>query len=174
MQSLVPVERIERLILLIRGQKVIVDVDIASLYGVTTKALNQAVRRNIARFPSDFMFQLMESERDELVTNCDRFKNLKHSTVLPNAFTEYGAVMLANILRSKRAVDMSVYVVRAFIRLREIVLRNQDLAKKIGELEQRIAIHDKAIQSLFSAIRALMTPPENKKRKIGFDLKTRD
>lgn len=142
--------------------------DVAGLYGVTTKRLNEQVKRNRARFPTDFMFKLNREEWAELVAKCDRFKNLKHSTVLSSVFTEHGAVMLANILKSKRAVDMSVYVVRAFIRLREILSRNHELAKRMSELEAMIATHDKAIQSLFSAIRALMAEPKKESKKIGF------
>ena len=144
------------------------DADLADLYGVSTKRLNEQVKRNRGRFPQDFMFKLNGDEWAELVAKCDRFKNMKHSTVLPSAFTEHGAVMLANILKSRRAVEMSVYVVRAFIKLREALSRNHELARRIGDLESMIATHDKAIQSLFSAIRALMTEPKQKRRKIGF------
>ncbi|MFA4973784.1 MAG: ORF6N domain-containing protein [bacterium] len=159
---------IENRILVIRGQRVMLDADLAYLYGVTTKRLNEQVKRNQGRFPADFMFKLTSEEWSELVANCDRFKNLKHSTVLPNVFTEHGAVMLANILKSMRAVDMSVYVVRAFIRLREIIYRNEELAKKIGDIEQRLAIHDKAVISIFQAIRKLMSPGPKKRKKVGF------
>ncbi|MBN1283062.1 MAG: ORF6N domain-containing protein [Proteobacteria bacterium] len=159
---------IENHILIIRGQRVMIDADLAYLYGVSTKRLNEQVKRNHGRFPPDFMFKLTNEEWAELVANCDRFKNLKHSTSLPTVFTEHGAVMLANILRSKRAVDMSVYVVRAFIRLREAMAWNKELAKKIDEIEQRMDIHDKAITSLFNAIKKMIALPPPKKKKIGF------
>ena len=166
--SLVPIETIEQIILLIRDQKVIIDADLARLYGVSTKALNQAVRRNADRFPDDFVFQLT-SEEKELVTNCDQFRNLKHSRVLPHAFTEHGAIMVANVLSSKRAVEASIYVVRAFVKLRQQLVSHTELALKLDLLEQKIATHDQAICSLFDAMRKLMTPPEPKKKNpIGF------
>jgi hypothetical protein len=161
---------IEPRILMMRGQRVMLDADLAGLYGVSTKRLNEQVKRNRSRFPQDFMFKLHGDEWAELVAKCDRFKNMKHSTVLPNAFTEHGAVMLANILKSRRAVEMSVYVVRAFIRLREALSRNHELARRMAELESMITTHDKAIQSLFSAIRALTAEPKKERRKIGFEL----
>lgn len=167
--SLVPAERLEQTILLIRGQKIIIDADLARLYGVTTKRLNEQVRRNSERFPDDFMFQLTLKELSELVANCDRFRNLKHSTALPLAFNEHGAIMAANVLSSKRAVEASIYVVRAFIKLREQLVSHTELALKLNLLEQKIATHDQAICSLFDAMRKLMTPPEPKKKHpIGF------
>jgi hypothetical protein len=174
--SLIPVEAIEQIILLIRGQKIIIDADLARLYGVTTKALNQAVRRNAERFPEDFVFQLTSKELSELVTDCDRFINLKHSMALPHAFTEHGAIMAANVLSSKRAVEASIYVVRAFVKLRQQLVSHTELALKLDLLEQKIATHDKAICSLFDAIRNLMTPwpPQGRppkpsiKHPIGF------
>lgn len=168
-KSLVPLEKIEQIILFIRGQKVIIDADLARLYGVSTKALNQAVRRNLDRFPEDFVFQLAPKELSELVTDCDRFRNLKHSMALPHAFTEHGAIMAANVLSSKRAVEASIYVVRAFVKLRQQLVSHTELALKLDLLEQKIATHDQAICSLFDAIRKLMTPPEPKKKQpIGF------
>ncbi len=144
--ELIPTEPIETLILLIRGKRVIFDADLARLYGVPTKALNQAIKRNMARFPSDFMFVLSTEEKNELVTNCDRFENLKHSSVLPNAFTDYGAIMAANILNSQRAAEVSVYVVRAFVKLRELVRSHSTLEGTLNELEHKIATHDEAIR----------------------------
>ena len=167
-ESVVPVERIEKSILLIRGQKVILDTDLAGLYGVSTKALNQAVKRNRDRFPEDFMFRLTKEEKKELVTNCDRFRNLKHSIELPSAFTEHGTVMAANVLRSHRAIEISIFVVRAFVKLREMLRSHQELAQKLAELEQKVASHDVHIQSLFEAIRQLMTPSPAPRRRIGF------
>ena len=138
------------------------------MYGVPTKALKQQIKRNIERFPEDFMFELTKDEKDELVTNCDRFKNMKHSTVLPRVFTEHGAIMVASVLNSPRAVAASIYVVRAFVRLRELLAAHQELARKLDDLERKIQTHDKAIQSIFAAIRLLMTPSETPRRKIGF------
>jgi hypothetical protein len=118
-KSLAPVEQIERAILLIRGHKVMVDADLATLYGVATKVLNQAVTRNERRFPPDFMFRMTESEKDELVTNCDRLQRLKHSTTLPRVFTEQGVAMLSSVLNSDRAVQVNIEIMRAFVRLRQ-------------------------------------------------------
>src|SRR5215475_3025437 len=133
--AIVPVEGIESRILLVRGQKVMLDSDLADVYGTTTKALNQAVKRNRRRFPADFMFQLTAQEKEEVVTNCDHLRRLKYSPALPHAFTEHGALMLASILNSATAVQASIAVVRAFIRLREILATHTELAGKLAELE---------------------------------------
>ena len=167
-KSIVPVERVESRILLIRGQKVIIDVDLAMLYGVQTRTLNQAVKRNVQRFPADFMFQLTQKEKDEVITNCDHLEKLKYSAWLPYVFTEHGAIMAANVLNSDRAMEASVFVVRAFIKLREILATHKELAQKLMELEERLSTHDKAICSLFDAIREMMNPKISKRRKIGF------
>lgn len=163
--TLIPIDRIERSILLLRGQKVMLDSDLAELYGVPTKALNQAVKRNKERFPDDFMFQLTPDEKTKVVTNCDRLKRLKFSSTLPYVFTEHGAVMLASVLSSPVAVDVSIQIVKTFIRLRELLASNKELAKKIEELEKK---YDVQFKIVFDAIRQLMTPPEPKKKKIGF------
>lgn len=165
MEHLIPLERIENRILLLRGQKVILDADLAKLYGVTTKALNQAVKRNADRFPPDFTFQLTKEEKSELVTNCDRFRNLKHSQALPRAFTEHGALMLASVLKSRTAIDVSIQIVRTFIRLREVMNSHRDLALKLNALEQK---YDSQFRVVFDAIRALMEPSAGVKRRIGF------
>jgi len=159
---------IERRILLIRGQKAMLDTDLADLYGVPTKALNQAVRRNRHRFPTDFMFRLTEDEKAEVVTVCDHLQKLKFSPVLPNAFTEHGAVMLASVLNSKKAVQISVYVVRAFVKLRQILSSHPEVAKKISELERTVASHDVGIQRLFGGVGQLMVAPGDKRHRIGF------
>jgi len=164
-QSIIPVEKIERSILLIRGEKVMLDADLAVLYGVTTKRLNEQVKRNRNRFPEDFMFQLNEREKEEVVANCDHLKKLKFSPNLPHAFTEHGAIMLATVLNSPIAVNASVQVVRAFVRLRKMIASNKELARKIEELEKKYDSHFKVV---FDAIRELMTPPEPKRRRIGF------
>ena len=174
--SLACIGHIERRILVIRGHRVIVDADLAALYGTTTKSLNQAVRRNRGRFPGDFVFQLTEDEKIEVVTNCDHLKNLRFSSTLPFAFTEHGAIMAASVLNKPLAVEVSVYVVRAFVRLREMLTANAELARKLEKLEHRLELHsgkltdhDEAITAILSAIRELMTPPEPpKKRRIGF------
>ena len=144
----------------------IIDADLASLYGVTTKALNQAVKRNRGRFPPDFMFCLTKAERGELVTNCDHLRTLKYSPTMPRAFTEHGAIMAANVLNSERAVQVSVAVVRAFIRLRKMLESHADLARKLASLERRYDVQFKVV---FDAIRKLMEPPPKPKRKrIGY------
>ncbi len=163
-----PLERIEGLILFVRGHKAILDVDLAKLYGVSTKALNQAVKRNRHRFPGDFLFLLTPGEKQEVVTNCDHLKSLKYSFALPYAFTEHGAIMAATVLNSSKAVDMSVYVVRAFVKLRRLLATHKELAKKLEELERHVKGHDQEIQAVISAIRQLMIPPESLKRRIGF------
>jgi len=168
MENLVPIERIDRIILLIRGEKVILDSDLAFLYGVTTKRLNEQTKRNSKRFPPDFVFQLTEKEKEEVVANCDHLKKIKYSKVLPYAFTEHGAIMAANVLNSEMAIEASVFVVRAFIKLREILATHKELAQKMVELEERLSTHDKAICSLFDAIKKLMAHPEPKRRRIGF------
>ncbi|MBI4654333.1 MAG: ORF6N domain-containing protein [Nitrospirae bacterium] len=163
--SLVPVEFIERKILLIRGHKIMLDADLANIYGVTTKRLNEQVKRNLERFPEDFMFQLSEKEKAEVVANCDHLKKLKFSPTLPYAFTEHGAIMLATVLNSPIAVRASIQIVRAFVRLREMIATNKELAKRLDELEKK---YDSQFKVVFDAIRQLMTPPETKKGKIGF------
>ncbi len=168
-QEVVLVEQIEPRILLIRGQKVILDADLAEIYGVTTKVFNQAVKRNADRFPGDFRFRLTADEKREVVTNCDHLARLKFSRTLPFAFTEHGTIMAASVLNTSRAIDVSVYVVRAFVKLRELVATHRQLAAKLETLERRVAGHDKEIQSLVTAIRQLMAPPATgKQRQIGF------
>jgi len=154
-----------RRILTIRGQRVMIDTDLAVLYGVTTKSLNQAVKRNPGRFQQDFAFRLTAEEKEELVTKCDRFERLKHSTVSPLAFTEHGAIMAASVLNSKTAVEISVYVVRAFVRMREALREHRELAARLNELERK---YDKQFRAVFDAIRALMEPPKPPRRRIGF------
>jgi hypothetical protein len=165
----VPLERITQSILLIRGQKVMLDADLAALYGVTTKRLNEQAKRNQERFPLDFMFVMTAEEKAEVVANCDHLGKLKYSPVLPNAFTEHGALMAASVLNTPRAVEVSVYVVRAFVMLRELLASNRKLAVKLDELERKLGAHDHAINEILQAIRRMMMPPEQKrKRSIGF------
>jgi hypothetical protein len=166
--SIVPIEEIEERIFILRGQRVMIDNDLARLYGVETKYLNRQVKRNAARFPDDFMFQLTTVEKNELVTNWHRFRRLKHSTGLPYAFTEHGVAMLSAVLKSERAILMSILVVKAFVRLREIISRNRELSKAIELLEAKVSRHDTDIQAIVKALRQLMQPPEKAKPRIGF------
>ncbi len=172
-KSLIPVERVERTILVIRGRKVILDADLAELYTVTTKRLNEQVRRNRDRFPEDFIFQLTTEEKSEVVANCDHLSKLKFSKVLPYVFTEHGAIMAASVLNTPRAIAASIFVVRAFIKLREVMATQKELAGKLAELEKHVEDHDKKIQSVFEAIRQLRALPEQPKKKIGFEVKER-
>ena len=170
----VPVEHISRSILVLRGQRVLLDTELADLYGVTTKRLNEQVRRNRERFPADFMFQLTAEEAEALRSQIATLKSGRgqHRKYLPYAFTEHGAIMAATVLNSPRAVEMGIYVVRAFVKLREILASNKDLARRLDELEARIekklTTHDEAIAAMLSAIRELMNPPVPKKQPIGF------
>jgi len=170
-KSILPSERVEKTILLIRGQKVILDADLAKLYGVATKRLNQQVNRNRSRFPEDFMFQLTAEEKNEVVANCDHLSKLKFSPVLPYAFTEHGAMMAASVLNTPRAIETSVFVVRAFIKLREMITTHRELAIKLTELEVRLEDHDEKIEAILEAIRLLMARPEKKRKTIGFEVK---
>jgi hypothetical protein len=165
---LIPVEQLDRAILLIRGQRVVLDADLAALFGVSTRALNQAIKRNLDRFPADFLFRLTPEEKTEVVTNCDHLAGLKFSRHLPYAFTEHGAVMAATVLNSKRAAEVSVFIVRAFVRMRQMLASHRQLALRLADLERQVATHDASIRSLVSAIRQLLQPPEPKKKRIGF------
>jgi hypothetical protein len=169
-KALAPVADITRTILVLRRQRVILDADLAPLYGVPTKALNQAVKRNAERFPDDFMFRLTRIEvealnRSQSVTGPQKHRDPRFP---PYAFTEHGAIMAATILNSPRAVEMSLYVVRAFVRLRELLASNTALARKLDELERKYQRHDEAITAILSAIRELTNPSAPKRRSIGF------
>ena len=164
----VPAKTIEEAIFLFRGQKVMIDADLAILYGVQTKALNQAVKRNVRRFPLDFMFCLTKSEKNELVTNCDRLRRLKHSPGLPRAFTEEGVAMLSSVLKSERAIDVNVEIMRAFVRLRQMLAAHKDFAHRIAALEKK---YDQQFKVVFDAIRALMTTTTSPSKPIGFQVK---
>jgi len=166
--QIVAVKQIESLILFIRGQRVMLDADLADIYGVSTKRLNEQVKRNQKRFPADFMFQLTEQEKAEVVANCDHLIRLKFSPNLPYAFTEHGAIMAANMLNSETAVEMSVYVVRAFVRIREFLATHKELAIKFAELERKLATHDRQILEIVKVIKQLMAPPAREPKKIGF------
>lgn len=168
-----PLQKIESLILTLRGIKVILDSDLAKIYGVTTSRLNEQVKRNRDRFPEDFMFQLAKEEFNLISQKAISSSGHGGRRKLPLVFTEHGAIMAANILKTKRAAQMSIFVVRAFVRLREIATTHYELAEKLKELEQKVGKHDKAIQSIMEAIRQLMQPPEKPKQKIGFRVEER-
>jgi hypothetical protein len=144
------------------------DRDLAEVYGVTTKALNQAVKRNAQRFPGDFRIRLTGEEREKVVTNCDHLRNLKYASALPWAFTEHGALMAATGLNSPRAVEMSVFIVRAFIRLRAYAWGHVEIAKRLDDLERRVTDHDDDLGEMFGALRALLAPSPRNQREIGF------
>jgi len=167
-KELVPQEAIENRILIIRGQKVMIDRDLAELYEVPTKYLNQQVRRNIERFPNTFMFQLSEQEKSEVVAICNHLKELKFSHQLPYAFTEHGVAMLASVLNSDRAIKMSIFIINTFIRLRQILYTHKELANKVEQIEGKVILHEKAIQGINQAIEELVTPKLEKKKEIGF------
>jgi len=167
-KSTMPTESVANRILLICGAKVMLDADLAELYGGPTKALNQAVKRNAERFPAEFMFQLSGKEKEEVVTNCDHLARLKFSRTLPYVFTEHGALMLGNVLKSDRAIEVSLMVVRTFVQLREMLSSHKELAKKLEALERKVGSHDQAIAGLIDAIRPLMAPPAQSRRPIGF------
>jgi len=168
-KAIVKVGRIQQRILLIRGVKVMVDADLAEAYGVPTRRLNEQARRNKDRFPDDFMFQLTDEEKTEVVANCDHLEKLKFSKALPLVFTEHGAIMAASVLSSPKAVEVSVFVVRAFVQLRETITGHKELARKIAKLERKLGDHDEQIMVLVEAIKQLMDPKRPPKtRRIGF------
>jgi phage regulator Rha-like protein len=168
----VSAERIESIIYLIRGQKVMLDSDLAELYGVETKALKRAVKRNRARFPEDFMFQLNNHEVTRLRCQNGTSKTGRGgSRYLPYAFTEQGVAMLSGVLTSSRAIKVNIEIMRAFVRLRQLLGSHNELARKLEELERHLKDHDEQIQAIFSAIRQLMAPIPAPKKKIGFQLR---
>jgi len=168
----VPAKPIDSLILTIRGQKVLLDSDLAELYGVPTKRLNEAVKRNAERFPPDFRFQLTQEEAES--ANCSRsqtatLKRGQNIKYLPHVFTEHGAIMAATVLNSPEAVSMSVFVVRAFVQMREHILANTDVLKRLAEIDKTLLKHDRSLQIIWQEIQPLLTPPPAApKRKIGF------
>ncbi len=166
MHKVLAVENIESKIFQIRGKRVMLDVDLAKLYGVTTKVLNQAVKRNLKRFPEDFMFKITNIEQREVVTNCDHLRNLKFSPYLPYAFTEQGVAMLSSVLNSERAILVNIQIMRAFVNLRRAVVTYVSLKRKIEEMEKK---YDAKFGIVFEAIKKLLEPiPEKPKRRIGF------
>jgi ORF6N domain len=172
-KDIIPIGLIEEGIFTLRGKRVMLDADLAKLYGVTTKRLNEQVRRNADRFPEDFAFKLTDQEvtnlRSQFATSSDRPRGHGGRRYQPWVFTEHGAIMAASVLNSPRAVEVSVFVVRAFVKLRELSMAHKEIRQKLSELEQKVAGHDQAIADLINAIRELMTPPESKKKRpIGF------
>ena len=167
MEDILKTRQFDNLIFELRGYKVMIDADLASLYETETKKLKQQVRRNQDRFPDDFMFELTLDEKEQLVTNCDRFNNLKHSSVNPMAFTEQGVAMLSSVLRSPKAVKINIEIMRAFVYYRQILLQNQDLYKKVTELDEKIN----------NVFHLLLNKIENKKLEtepVGYRLKTKN
>ena len=167
----IPAERIEKAILVLRGQKVILDRELAALYGFTTGNLNKAVKRNLTRFPGDFMFQLTADETGALSFHFGSLKRGEHFKYLPYAFTEQGVAMLSSVLKSHLAVQVNIAIMRAFVRLREILSLQKELGAKLAELERKITNHDESIAMLFEALRQLMTPSESERKEIGFHVK---
>ena len=165
--AMLSISQVERSIHMIRGRKVMLDADLATLYGVTVKRLNEQVRRNRERFPADFMFKLTDEEWDSLRSQIVTLKTGRgrYRKFLPFVFTEHGAVMLANVLSSRTAVEASIHVVRAFIHLKELAITHDDLVKKINQMEKK---YDTQFRVVFDAIRELMTPPKKKRKEVGF------
>jgi phage regulator Rha-like protein len=166
----IPLERITHSILALRGQKVLLDSDLAALYGVATKVLLQAIKRNPRRFPDDFMLRLSNQEWAALRSQIVTLKpgRGQHRKYLPYAFTEQGVAMLSSVLNSERAISVNIEIMRAFVRMRDLLTSNKELAQKLAELERKVSGHDQAIVGILKAIRELMNPPVPKKRPIGF------
>jgi len=163
--SIVPVATIPGWIFELRGERIMLDRHLAMLYGVETRVLNQAVRRNMTRFPEEFMFRLTHAEKEEVITICDDLEPLKFTRNLPYAFTEYGVAMLSSVLNSERAIQVNIQIIKAFIRLRRALETHIELKRKIYDMEKK---YDGQFAVVFKAIKALMAPPEEKKKKIGF------
>ena len=156
-------------ILTLRGLPVMMDADLARLYGVLTKRLNEQVKRNIDRFPEDFAFRLTAEEKQQVVANCAPLANLKFAKSLPWAFTEHGALMAANVLNSTEAVKMSVFIVRAFVKQREVLLTNATILKRLAEIDKSLLVHDHALRDIYQKLLPLLQPPPAPpKRRIGF------
>ena len=166
--SLIPEEVIMNKIILIRGQKVMISNDLAELYGVTTKRLNEQVKRNIKRFPQHFMFQLTEQEKDKVVANCDHLQNIKYSPYLPYVFTEHGTVMLANVLNSDSAIKVSIRIVEIYIKMRENILTNKDLLLKMEQLEKRVDHQDEKMVLVFNYLKRFIEVQEKPRKRVGF------
>ena len=167
--SLIPIEQIQCRILVLRGVRVLLDADLAGLYGVPTKRLNEQVKRNARRFPEDFVFRLTADEKSEVVAKCDHLRNLRFAKSLPFAFTEHGAIQASNVISTPAAEEMGVMVVRAFVRLRMLLVNHKALSAKLAELDQRVGAHDDQIGAIVEAIRRLTAPEGPRhRRRIGF------
>ena len=170
-KAVIPIERIASAILMLRDQRVMLDYDLAVLYGVETRALKQAVRRNPDRFPNDFMFELSEQEIDTVVSQFVIPDRRRFGGAKPMAFTEQGIAMLSSVLNNERAIKVNIAIMRAFVKLRQVLDTNRELAQKFSELEQRVGKHDEEIAAILEAIRQLMAPPEKARREIGFHVR---
>jgi len=170
-KEIIPIQQIAQIIRVIRGEKVLLDFDLAPLYGVTTGNLNKAMRRNRERFPSDFMFQLTAAEAQSLIFQFGIAKGRGGRRHRPYAFTEQGVAMLSSVLNSPRAVKVNIAIMRAFVKLRQTLETNRELARKFDELERHVGKHDEKIDAILEAIRQLMAPPEKPKREIGFHVR---
>src|SRR6476660_4783260 len=170
-KAVIPIERIASAILMLRDQRVMLDYDLAVLYGVETRALKQAVRRNPDRFPNDFMFELSEQEIDTVVSQFVIPDRRRFGGAKPMAFTEQGIAMLSSVLNNERAIKVNIAIMRAFVKLRQVLDTNRELAQKFSELEQRVGKHDEQIAAMLEAIRQLMAPPEKERRGIGFHVR---
>jgi hypothetical protein len=170
-KEIIPIERIARSIRYLRGEKVLLDSDLAQLYGVTTGNLNKAVNRNRGRFPSDFMFRLTTEEAEQLMFQIGRSKGRGGRRHRPYAFTEQGVAMLSSVLNSERAVKVNIAIMRTFVKLRGMLETNRELAQKFSDLERRVGKHDEEISAIIEAIRQLMAPPEKPRREIGFHVR---
>src|SRR5437868_14230981 len=170
-KELIVIRQVAKVIRVIRGEKVLLDFDLAPLYGVTTGNLNKAMRRNGERFPSDFMFQLTAAEAESLIFQFGRAKGRGGRRHRPYAFTEQGVAMLSSVLNSPRAVKVNIAIMRAFVKLRETLDNNRELGRKFYELQRRVGKHDEEIAAIIDAIRQLMAPPERPRREIGFHVR---
>lgn len=167
-KPIIPNERIINKILNIRNQKVMIDTDIAELYGVTTKRLNEQVKRNRERFPENFMFELTKEEKDKVVADCDHLEKLKFSPVLPKVFTEHGIMMVANVLTSDRAIQVSIQIIEVFVKMREMLQGHSELLLRMEKLERSIGKHDMQIAQVFQLIKQLVKQEEKPRKRIGF------
>ena len=170
-KGIIPVQQVAQAIRFVRGERILLDFDLAQLYGVTTGNLNKAVRRNRERFPTDFMFQLTAEETKSLIFQFGISKGRGGRRHFPHAFTEQGVAMLSSVLNSQRAVKVNIAIMRTFVKLRQILETNPDLAWKFSELERRVGKHDAEITAIIEAIRQLMAPPEKPRREIGFHVR---
>lgn len=168
MRNIIPAEIIHQRIFLIQGEKVMIDRHLAELYGVDTRSLNQAVKRNVERFPEGFMFQLTKEERDEVITICDNLAPLRFARTLPYAFTEQGVAMLSSVLQSKRAIQVNIQIIKTFVQLRKMLTDHKELARRLDELEKK---YDAQFKVVFDALRKLIAPALSPKREIGFRVK---